>query len=61
MQPTIIGLDIAKHAFQMHGIDAADRVVARQKLRRSQVVAFFRVQRQFWRRAHCLSRNALRH
>lgn len=41
MQPTTIGLDIAKHVFQMHGVDAAGRVVARKKLRRSQVAAFF--------------------
>ena len=27
MQITTIGLDIAKHVFQVHGIDAAERVV----------------------------------
>jgi transposase len=41
MQLTTSGLDIAKHVFQMHGVDAAGRVVARKKLRRSQVTAFF--------------------
>jgi transposase len=36
-----IGLDIAKHVFQVHGVDAAGTVVIRQKLRRSEVSAFF--------------------
>ncbi|HEV2547981.1 MAG TPA: transposase, partial [Stellaceae bacterium] len=36
-----IGLDLAKHVFQVHGTDAAGAVVLRKRLRRSQVVAFF--------------------
>ena len=36
-----IGLDIAKHVFQVHGVDAAGAVVIRSKLRRSDVLAFF--------------------
>jgi hypothetical protein len=36
MQVTTIGLDLAKHVFQIHGIDAADKVVVRRPLRRSQ-------------------------
>jgi transposase len=34
-------LDIAKNVFQVHGIDAAEKVVVRKRLRRSQVIAFF--------------------
>jgi transposase len=41
MQVTTIGLDIAKNVFQVHGIDADERVVVRKQLRRSQVIAFF--------------------
>src|SRR6201985_3096973 len=41
MQVTTIGLDIAKNVFQVHGIDANEKVVVRKQLRRSQVVAFF--------------------
>lgn len=41
MQPTIIGLDLAKHVFQLHGVDAAGKVVVRKRLRRSEVKAFF--------------------
>ena len=36
MQVTTIGLDIAKNVFQVHGIDAAEKVVVRKQLRRSQ-------------------------
>src|SRR6202140_5023986 len=41
MQVTTIGLDIAKNVFQVHGIDAKEKVVVRKQLRRSQVIAFF--------------------
>jgi transposase len=41
MQITTIGLDIAKNVFQVHGIDAAEKVVVRKQLRRSQLIAFF--------------------
>src|SRR5262249_10756904 len=41
MQITTIGLDIAKNVFQVHGIDANEKVVVRKQLRRSQVLAFF--------------------
>jgi len=37
MQVTTIGLDIAKNVFQVHGIDAAEKVVVRKQLRHSQV------------------------
>src|SRR3954467_2204705 len=42
MQITTIGLDIAKNVFQVHGIDAKEKVVVRKQLRRSQVIAFFK-------------------
>ena len=41
MQITTIGLDIAKNVFQIHGIDAAEKVIVRKQLRRGQVMAFF--------------------
>ena len=41
MQITAIGLDIAKNVFQVHGIDAAEKVIVRKQLRRGQVIAFF--------------------
>jgi transposase len=37
-----VGLDIAKSVFQVHGIDAQGKVVARRKLRRRDVVAYFK-------------------
>ena len=41
MQITTIGLDLAKHWFQVHCVDADGQVVVRRKLRRSEVLAFF--------------------
>ena len=38
---TTIGLDLAKHVFQVHGIDAEGTMVLRRRLRRHQVLAFF--------------------
>jgi hypothetical protein len=38
MQITTIGFDIAKNVFQVHGIDAAEKVVVRKQLRRGQVM-----------------------
>jgi hypothetical protein len=43
MQIATIGLDIAKNVFQVHGIDAAEKVVVRKQLRRNQVLVFFKV------------------
>ena len=42
MQITTIGLDIAKNVFQVHGIDAAEKVIVRKQLRRGQMLAFFK-------------------
>src|SRR5207247_6921477 len=39
---TTIGLDLAKHVFQVHGIDAEGTTVLRKRLGRGQVLAFFR-------------------
>ena len=44
MHITTIGLDLAKHWFQIHGIDAAGKAVVRRRLRRAEVVEFFRRQ-----------------
>jgi len=42
MQPNMtIGLDIAKHVFQVHAVDAAGAIVIRRKLRRSELLTFF--------------------
>jgi transposase len=41
MEVTTIGLDIAKHVFQVHGADAEGRAIVRKKLRRSEVITSF--------------------
>ena len=41
MDISMIGLDIAKSAFQVHAIDGSERVVLRRKLRRGQLLEFF--------------------
>ena len=38
---TTMGLDLAKHVFQVHGVDAEGATVLRKQLRRAQVLAFF--------------------
>jgi transposase len=37
-----IGMDTSKHFFQLHGVDAAEKVVLRKKLRRIEMIAFFK-------------------
>ena len=37
----VIGLDTAKHVFQVHGADASGRAVLRKRLRRAQIPDFF--------------------
>ena len=37
----IIGIDLAKNTFQLHGVDAEGRVVLRKMLRRDQIATFF--------------------
>lgn len=41
MQVTTIGLDLAKHVFQVHGVNATGDVVVRKRLRRAEVLSFF--------------------
>ena len=41
MQVSTLGIDLAKNVFQVHGVDAAGKVVVTRKLRRSQVLTFF--------------------
>jgi hypothetical protein len=42
MQVATIGLDIAKHVFQVHGADATGKPVLKQRIRRGQVLEVFR-------------------
>src|ERR687884_1653201 len=39
-QVSTVGLDLAKHLFQLHGADSTGAVVFRKKLRRGQLLAF---------------------
>jgi transposase len=41
MNDIMIGLDLAKSVFQVHGVDGAGQVIVRRQLRRSQVEKFF--------------------
>ncbi len=41
-QVVTIGLDLAKNVFQVHGVDVEGNVVIRKRLRRREVMAFFR-------------------
>ena len=41
MEVTTIGLDLAKHVFQVHGVDASGSVVLRRRLRRRELLTFF--------------------
>jgi transposase len=40
-QVVVVGLDIAKSVFQLHGVDRDGGVVVRRRLRRSRVLLFF--------------------
>jgi transposase len=35
-------MDTSKHVFQLHGVNAAEKVVLRKKLRRKEMIAFFK-------------------
>lgn len=41
MQVVRIGLDVAKHVFQVHGVDVDGTVVLRRRVRRAEVLDFF--------------------
>jgi transposase len=36
-----VGLDLAKHVFQIHGVDASGRVVIARAMRRNKLLEFF--------------------
>ena len=38
---TTVGLDLAKHVFQVHGVDASGRVVVAKAVRRNKLLEFF--------------------
>ena len=38
---TTVGLDLAKHVFQIHGVDASGRVVIVRAMRRNKLLEFF--------------------
>lgn len=40
-QVKVIGLDTAKHVFQVHGADASGKAILRKRLRRNQLTDFF--------------------
>jgi len=42
MNIATIGLDLAKHWFQVHGVDDRGQPVVRRRLRRSEVISYFR-------------------
>ena len=42
MEITIVGVDVAKHVSQVHGVDSAGRAALRRKLQRAEVEPFFR-------------------
>jgi transposase len=44
MHIATMGLDLAKHWFQIDGVDPAGKIVIRRRLHRAEVVAFFRKQ-----------------
>jgi len=41
MHVTTIGLDLAKHVFQVHGVDASGALAVRRRVRRSEMLRFF--------------------
>ena len=38
---SVVGVDLAKHVFQVHAVDGSGRPVVRRQLRRDQLLAFF--------------------
>jgi transposase len=41
MEITTIGIDLAKHVFQVHGVDSTGKAVLKKQLRRDQMLSFF--------------------
>jgi hypothetical protein len=52
----VVGLDLAKNVFQIHGVAADGGVVVRRQVRRGQVLAFFAWRRVWlaWKPVHRL-------
>jgi transposase len=40
---TVVGLDLAKHVFQVHGIDGAGRIIVTRAIRRKDLLSFFKL------------------
>ncbi|PKQ71365.1 hypothetical protein [Aeromonas sobria] len=38
---TTIGIDLAKHLFQLHGVDQHGKAILRRQLKREQMLSFF--------------------
>ena len=38
---TRVGLDLAKHVFQVHGVDVAGKVIFNKAVKRDKLLAFF--------------------
>ena len=45
---SVVGLDLAKNVFQIHGVDEAEEVVLRKQLKRSQMQPFSLGYRPVW-------------
>jgi transposase len=41
MKMTTIGIDLAKHVFQVHDMDAYGKLVLKKQLKRDQITTFF--------------------
>ena len=41
MKATTIGIDLAKHLFQLHGVDQHGKTVLKRQLKRGQMISFF--------------------
>lgn len=41
MEPVVIGLDLAKQVFQVHGIDRNVKTMLRKRLRRGEILSTF--------------------
>ena len=41
MKATTIGIDLAKHLFQLHGVDQHGKTVLKRRLKREQMLSFF--------------------
>lgn len=42
LEISVVGLDLAKHVFQVHGVTADGTVALRRSFRRSEILKFFR-------------------